>query len=62
MDVVIRTYKPRVGKSDKYIYRNVTVVSYTGDDLKICSEDEDIISIQMTENVQVTFYGKYMNN
>lgn len=62
MDVVIRTYRPKVGKSNKHIFKNVRVISYSVDDLKICLEDEKMISVHITDDTEVTFYGKYLNN
>ena len=62
MDAVVRMFNPKVGKTTKHILKDVHNVQYQSDRMFVAYSGECSAEVEISDNVEISFYGKYMTN
>lgn len=61
MDAVVYVENPKVGKTKKYILKNVTTVDVTDDEFYLRIENHEPVLITISNDTHLHFYKNYLN-
>lgn len=61
MDAVVYLENPVVGKTQKFIYRDVKNIDVVGDQFQLEIDDGPPILVTINNNTHIHFYKKYLN-
>ena len=61
MDAVVYIENPKVGKTKKHVFRNVTAIDVVDDEFYLCIENGEPVLITINNDTHLHFYKNYLN-